>query len=185
MPRRFLPPREKLVASRWLRPVAHRLHDDRLWHLSRESVARGTAIGLFFGFLIPVAQILFAVACAIALRGNVAVSAASTLVTNPFTFAPIYWAAHRVGSWVLTPGRADDPAAEAAAYAAAEVGGKVGETVGRLDAIWQWVVVAGAPLVTGLAIFACVGALAGYLAVLTLWRAAPAEPAGPSAGHER
>jgi len=103
MPNRFIPTREQLLASRWLRPVAHRLHDDHLWHLTRQSVARAVAIGLFFGLLLPIAQFLFAIVSAVALRANVGLSAAFTLVTNPFTFAPIYWGGYAsgAGSWVI------------------------------------------------------------------------------------
>ena len=41
------------------------------------------------------------VAAAVALRANVPVAVASTLVTNPVTFGPIYYAAWRVGSTIL------------------------------------------------------------------------------------
>ena len=64
----WIPDREKLARNRWLRPVAEHLQDDRLWHVERGSVARAVAIGLFFGFLLPVAQFVFAVTCAIWLR---------------------------------------------------------------------------------------------------------------------
>jgi len=43
--KRWLPTRAELLASRWLRPLAHRLDDDRLWHLDRGSVARAVAAG--------------------------------------------------------------------------------------------------------------------------------------------
>ena len=78
--KRWLPTREQLKASRWLRPVAHRLDDESLWHFDRGSVARAVAIGLFFGFLVPVAQFLLAIAAAIALRGNIAIAAAATVL---------------------------------------------------------------------------------------------------------
>ena len=84
--KRWFPSREQLVRSRWLGPLAHRFQDDRLWQADRGSVARGVAIGLFFGLLLPLAQFLFAVAFAILLRGHVAVAAAATFVTNPLTF---------------------------------------------------------------------------------------------------
>jgi hypothetical protein len=125
------------------------------------------AIGLFFGLLLPLAQLLFAVGFAIWLRGHVAVAAAATLITNPFTFAPLYWLAHRIGSALLGhPGK--DAAAEAAmievkteAVAAAE---------GWLAAAWQTVQGAGLPLLLGLATMAVTAALAGFALVWLLWR---------------
>lgn len=99
--RRWLPTREELRAKPWLAPLAHHFENERLWHTDRGSVARAVAIGLFFGFMIPVAQFLFAIALAIALRANVAIAAAATLVTNPFTFPPIYWAAYKVGGALI------------------------------------------------------------------------------------
>ncbi|HMS81257.1 MAG TPA: DUF2062 domain-containing protein, partial [Burkholderiaceae bacterium] len=41
-----------------------------LWQLSRRRVAAGAAIGLFFAFLIPVAQIALAAAPAVLARAN-------------------------------------------------------------------------------------------------------------------
>ncbi|MFJ4290633.1 DUF2062 domain-containing protein [Cupriavidus sp. NPDC089707] len=59
------------------------------------------ALGFFFGLLIPLAQIPRSAAAAVALRANVPAAVASTLVTNPLTFGPIYYAAWRVGSAIL------------------------------------------------------------------------------------
>jgi hypothetical protein len=98
---RWFPSRERLMRSRWLGPLAHHFHDERLWQLERGSIARGVAIGVFFGLLLPLAQFLFAVGFAILLRGHVAAAAAATLVSNPLTFAPLYWLAHRIGSTLL------------------------------------------------------------------------------------
>ena len=73
----------------------------RLWHLSRRGVARGAAVGVLCGLLFPVAQIPIAAALAVPLRAYIPLAAASTLVTNPLTFPPIYYAAYQVGARVL------------------------------------------------------------------------------------
>src|SRR5690606_31116050 len=99
--KRWIPTREKILESRWVAPIRHHLHDDHLWHMDRESVARAVAIGLFFGLLLPTFQFVFAIVSAIILRAHVAVAAASTLVTNPLTFPPIYWFAYRLGRMLL------------------------------------------------------------------------------------
>ena len=72
----------------------------KLWHWSRRGVSMGVALGVFFGLLIPVAQIPFSIAAAVRLRANIPAAAASTLVTNPVTFGPVYYAAYQLGSCV-------------------------------------------------------------------------------------
>ncbi|HSV35558.1 MAG TPA: DUF2062 domain-containing protein [Ramlibacter sp.] len=147
--------------------MARHLEDDRLWHMDRGSVARGVAIGLFFGLLVPVAQFLLAVAFAIWLRGHVAVAAGATLISNPLTFAPLYWLAHRIGSALLghSSATADSAAAQVQAQTQATAA-----TQGWLAATLQAIQGAGVPLLLGLAVLAVVGAIAGFAIVWLLWR---------------
>ena len=165
--KRWFPSREQLVRSRWLGPLAHHFHDERLWQVDRGSIARGVAIGLFFGLLLPLAQFLFAVAFAIWLRGHVAVAAAATFVTNPLTFAPLYWLAHRIGSTLL--GRSARQAVEDAALVEAQAEATAAAQ-GWFSATWEATVNAGAPLMVGLAVLAVAGALLGFVLVWLLWR---------------
>jgi hypothetical protein len=162
----WMPDRERLARSRLLRPLARHLQDDRLWHIERGAVARAVAIGLFFGLLLPVAQFLFAVACAIWLRGHVAIAAASTFVTNPLTFAPLYWLAHRVGGALLGEER-PTAAAEAANVEAAAQATAAGK--GWIAAMWDTFIDAGPQLLVGLAALAVVGAVLGFVLTWVLW----------------
>jgi hypothetical protein len=98
--RRLIPTRKQLESSPWLAWLAPWLGTPKLWHWSRRGVALGVGIGVFFGLLIPLAQIPAAAAAAIVLRANLPVAAASTLVTNPVTFGPIYYGAYRLGVWM-------------------------------------------------------------------------------------
>jgi hypothetical protein len=89
---------------------------------------------------------------------NLPVAVASTLVTNPVTFGPIYYAAYRLGTYLL--GGSPDAATEDGMQAATETILPWGEhflTIGK-------------PLLVGLATLAAGSALAGYLAVSGLWR---------------
>ncbi|HSI60844.1 MAG TPA: DUF2062 domain-containing protein [Ideonella sp.] len=165
--KRWIPSRDAIRRSRWLAPIAHHLEDDRLWHMERGSVARGVAIGLFFGLLVPFAQFLLSIGAAILLRGHVAIAAAATLVSNPFTFAPLYWLAHRIGQAVLGE-HVDEKAAEQVEAAVAHQG--------WLAATWETVQNAGAPVIVGLAVMAVVAAATGFVLVWVLWR--PRPPAG-------
>lgn len=153
------------MQSRWLAPVAHHLHDDRLWHLERGCVARAVAIGLFFGLLLPFAQFLAAAVFAIWLRAHLGVAAGATLVTNPLTFAPLYWLAHRIGQAVLGA-----PADEAAADAVSRQVESAAAHQGWLAAAWETVQGAGAPLVVGLAVMAVAASVTGFVSVWLLWR---------------
>ena len=76
--RALAPSREQLEANPWLRRLAPHLANPKLWCWSRRGVALGVAIGLFIGFLIPVAQILLAAAAAVVLRANVPIAAAAS-----------------------------------------------------------------------------------------------------------
>lgn len=62
--RALAPSREQLETNPWLRRLTPWLADPKLWCWSRRGVAMGVAIGLFIGFLIPIAQILLAAAAA-------------------------------------------------------------------------------------------------------------------------
>ncbi|WP_119155791.1 DUF2062 domain-containing protein [Caldimonas tepidiphila] len=166
MSARWLPPRDKVMQNRWLRPFARHLDQDCLWHFERESVARGVALGLFFGLMLPVAQFLFAVLSAIALRANVPVATAATLVTNPLTFPPIYWLAWHLGCWI-TRAPLDEAAAEAAIGQAPQVSAPA---TGWLESSLAWVQAAGLPLATGLLALAVGASLVGYVTVSLLWR---------------
>ncbi|MDY0055218.1 MAG: DUF2062 domain-containing protein [Methyloversatilis sp.] len=164
--RRWFPTREQILASRVLAPFAHHLRDDSLWHANRHSVAKAVSIGLFFGLMIPFAQFLFAIATALFLRAHIAISAGCTLITNPFTFPPIYWAAYELGSFVLAK-----PASVRESTQIEQSAEKIGElATGWFEGFWIWLSAAGLPLVTGLFIMACSASVIGYFAVHVLWR---------------
>jgi uncharacterized protein len=148
-----------------LRPLHHRLSDHALWALDRHSIARGVALGLFFGILTPVAQILFAAVVAIALRANLPVAAASTLITNPVTFPVIYYVAFRIGSSLINGHghTADIAISEEAAEHALDVGG-------WFPTLVNWASSIGPPLLIGVLILAASVALTGFLLVHAGWR---------------
>jgi hypothetical protein len=149
--RALAPSRAQLEAKPWLRGLAPYLANPKLWHWSRRGVAAGMAIGLFIGLAIPVAQILLAAAAAVVLRANVAVAAAGTLVTNPLTIPPIYYAAYQLGAWSTgAPVPASFSLADPAMF-------------------WENLGAIGMPLFAGLGIAASVAAVAGYLLISQAW----------------
>lgn len=98
--RRNSPTREELLASRFVRPFAHRVAHSHLWRFTRTSVRRGTALGLFIGifFLIPGVQILGVALLALPFRANIPIGAAMTFLSNPVTTPLILAASVWLGS---------------------------------------------------------------------------------------
>ncbi len=170
--RRLMPTRESLAANRWLRWLGPSLLHQRLWHSSRRGIALGVAIGVFFAFITPVAQIPMAAAASVLLRANVPSALAATLINTPLTFGPVYFGAWRVGSWLLGEdgtkppplpgdGTADDPAAHPTDNPA-DKRGFWQRSADRMAAV-------GKPLLLGAAVFAVgFGALA-YALVNGIW----------------
>lgn len=98
---RHIPTRDTVGEYRLLRPFAARLSHPSLWRMTRRSVPRGVAIGLFVAVIIPFMHTVIAALVAIPARANVAMAALFTLVVNPLTIPPLYYAAYRIGSWEL------------------------------------------------------------------------------------
>ncbi len=152
---RFIPSREQIMENRWLRWLHPFLSHPQLWHWSRRGVALGVAIGIFFGLLIPVAQIPFSAATAVFLRANVPTAAASTLVTNPVTFGPVYYAAYKLGSWIYGEDTSTQPGPK--------------PEIEEDSSLWESLSQLGLPLITGLAVMAVVFGLGSYFVISAVW----------------
>jgi hypothetical protein len=164
----WLPSPDSIRNNRWLRWMGPTLHHPRLWHFSRKGIAMGLALGIFFGLLVPVAQMPLSAAAAIILRANLPMAVASTLVTNPVTFGPLYYGAYRVGKAVL----GEPQLTEAQASALLERAMKTQQAEGwndRLDGAMRRLSTVGKPLVVGLAIVATLSGLAVYFIISAIW----------------
>lgn len=156
-----VPSREQIARNRWLAWLGPWLHSPKLWHWSRRGVAMGVALGVFFGLLIPIAQIPLSVAAAIVLRANVPTAVASTLVTNPVTFGPIYYGAYRLGVWVT--GSKERPKNIDLEHPQSAV-------VDEDASFWQRITNLGKPLLVGLALSAVLMGLLTYALISLIWR---------------
>jgi len=155
--RRHVPSRETIHSNRLLRPFAKQLSQPNLWHLNHRSVPRGVAIGLGVGVIIPVMHVVIASLVAIPARANVMLAAAFTLVVNPLTIPPLYYAAYRVGLWELR----HEPAAVDPG-AAAQVSGELGHLL-------FWIHEASGPIALGVLTIAIAAAAVGYVVSLLVW----------------
>jgi uncharacterized protein (DUF2062 family) len=126
--------------------------------MNRRSVPRGVAVGLFVAIIIPFMHTFIAALLAIPTRANVAVAAAITLVVNPLTIPPMYYAAYRIGSWELHhEGPLVDPAA-------AE------RLSGELSRALFWVHHASGPIALGILTIAAAMAVFGHFTASVAWR---------------
>ena len=157
MPRRFFRKfrlkREQLKGQWWIAPVDHLLHDPNLWAIRRRTVVPAFALGLFIAYLPFPGHVLMGIVLGALLRINVPVAALTTLVSNPVTMGPMFYAAFATGSTLL--GLPPQPFSFEMSFA------WLGE---RLASIWQ-------PLLLGCLLLGTLVAVIGYVGLDLLWRA--------------
>ena len=159
--KRWMPSVESVRRNKWVGWIGPAIYHPRLWHLNRKGVATGAAIGIFFGFLVPVLQIPVAAAVAVWLRGNIVIAISTTLITNPFTFAPIYFFANEMGAFVFSVLEPETPnVITGAAYQAGDM------VVSWFDKFMS----VGKNVAIGLILFAIIGAATVYTSILGIWR---------------
>jgi hypothetical protein len=155
---RHIPTRETVHRYRLLRPFAPHLTHASLWRMTRRSVPRGVALGLFVAVIIPVMHTAIAAILAIPARANVAVAAVFTLIVNPLTIPPLYYAAYRIGSWELHHDAAIVNPAEAERFSS------------ELSRLLFWIHQASGPIAVGVLTIAVGSAVVGYVASALAWR---------------
>jgi uncharacterized protein len=154
---RLLPRRDTIHQNRLLRPFARQLAQPNLWHLNHRSIPRGVAIGLGVGIIIPVMHIVVAALAAVPARANVMIAAACTLIVNPLTMPPMYYAALRIGQWEL--------------HQDAMVNQHAAEQVsGELNRMLFWIHEASGPIAIGILTLALGAAAIGYAFSALGWR---------------
>jgi uncharacterized protein (DUF2062 family) len=155
---RHIPTRDTVHRYRLLRPFASHLTHSSLWRMTRRSVPRGVAVGLFVAVIIPVMHTVIAALLAIPARANVAVAAICTLVVNPLTIPPLYYAAYRIGSWELhhESSLVDPAAAE--------------RFSSELSRLLFWIHQASGSIAVGVLTIALGLAVLGYLGAALTWR---------------
>lgn len=156
MPRRFfhkLGRRREALSKRWfLRPFRALLNDPALWSSHRRSVLRALALGVFVGCLpLPFHMAIVAV-IAVFLRVNLVVGVLATWISNPVTITPLFFAAYRLGTWLL--GIPVEPFS---------VELSLEWLVGGLANVWK-------PLLTGSLVIGTIAAATVYLVMDAVWR---------------
>lgn len=150
--KRYMPEQHIFREHRHIRLFGTLLHDHSIWALTRRTVAGAVAIGVFCAFIPFFGQMLLAAALAIYFRVNLPIAVVFTWVSNPFTFAPMFFIAYRLGSFLL-----DMPVAYKRFHLSYEWFSSV------LHEIWL-------PLLTGSIILGFFAAVIGFYGINLLWR---------------
>lgn len=136
--------------------IAHKIFGDYIfskefWIPSRSPVARGVAIGLFFGCL-PIFgfQIICAITIALFLRANVSAAILSTWITNPITFPAILWLQKQFGDWIIA----------SAIWKKSHIG---------INIHWYYFTKYGEPLLVGSTLSGIIISIIGFFLVILLW----------------
>lgn len=144
--------KDKILDSRFIKLLGPRVTGPKLWEWSKHNVALGSAIGVTFGLLIPLAQIPLSVIACIIFRANILAASITTLISNPITFAPLYYGAYQLGSLVLG---LDINEVDVT------VGSSIAGSVSFMDM--------GKPLYVGLGVTAIPVSIGVYISVRLLW----------------
>jgi uncharacterized protein (DUF2062 family) len=162
--RKYLPSHESVKQNRHVARFGTFLHHPNLWHLNRNSVAGGVAIGMFSGLVPGPFQMLAAAILCILVKVNLPVALATTLYTNPFTIGPLYLIAYQIGRVIIGVGGDGAPTAPAPEMDWSHLGA-------WLEAFGEWMLSLGKPLGIGLIALALGLAALGYVLVQLAWRA--------------
>lgn len=143
------------VARQWyMRPFQRLLHEPTLWNTRRRSVVPAVGVGFFCAWIPVPGHSIIAALVALALKVNIPVAVLATLITNPVTMGPLYYAAYRVGAAILelsTRSNVHIPA----------------DSMAEMAAIWQ-------PFLLGCLVLGSATAAIGYFSLNLIWRASVA-----------
>ncbi len=161
-----VPNRERLENNRWVRPFAHHLLRPELWRLTRRSVPRGVALGLFVGVMIPLAHFVVAAFIAILIRANIPAAMLATFIGFPVIYVGLLAAAAKIGGLLLRVDTitASEPLTQA-------IDGSGIHRVLEHGMHWaHWAVGKGPSVILGLFVIATALSLMGYLGSSVFWR---------------
>ena len=149
---KYLPTKESIRTQKSLGPVRDWLLEPELWRFHRRAVSGAVFIGLFCALLPIPFQMVIAGLLAVFARCNVPIAVALVWITNPFTFAPIFFFAYKLGAWLLDM--------------------EVAHIEWEFSLQWFWSTMAtiGVPLLLGSVICGWVSGLTGVVLSRWLWR---------------
>lgn len=99
--KRWLPDHASVKGNPALQFLGDLLHDPNLFHLNRRSVSVAVFVGVFVAFLPIVGQMPLAALLALVLRCNLPIAVLLCWISNPFTYAPLFFSTYELGRWIL------------------------------------------------------------------------------------
>ena len=119
----------------------------QLWHVTRFSVARAFAVGIFSAYLPVPFEMIIAALLAYIVRANLPISVMLIWISNPFTWALLWGPPYLLGAMIL------------------------GETSGPVPALSsEWIQDNYTALFLGCSLVGAAMGIAAYFTVLLLWR---------------
>ena len=150
--KRYMPSPDRIKHSKSLRFMGTVLHDPNLWHITRHSVARAAACGLFVAMLPIPMQMLVSAFIAVLIRANLPISVGLVWLTNPITMPPVFFAQYKIGTLLLGTPERSMPMELSLSWFTSEI-----------QHIWQ-------PMLVGSLLSAVVASAIGYFGTLLYWR---------------
>lgn len=150
--KRYAPDPNSIRSHHSLQWLGSSLESPNIWHMNKQSVARAFFIGLFVAFLPVPMQMVLAALGSLWVHANLPISVALVWITNPLTFAPMFFFAYKVGAAVLQ--------IETNIRESALSGSNITE---QLSLIWQ-------PLLLGSLICGLCSGLIAYIVIGQVWR---------------
>lgn len=95
------PTRQDILAHPRLAGWRQRLAEPRLWHVNRHSIPPAIFVGICSALIPGPFQMLAAAWVALRWRLHLPTALGLTLLSNPLTILPIYWAGYRFGCWLF------------------------------------------------------------------------------------
>lgn len=98
---KYLPTANEIQQYRYLHIFGDNLKQPELWHFTRQSTAKGVAIGIFCAFLPMPFEMIPAIFLAIYLGGNMPFAIAGVWLSNPLTWVPLYTPCYLLGAYII------------------------------------------------------------------------------------
>jgi uncharacterized protein (DUF2062 family) len=149
--KKHMPDPHSVARHRGLKVLAPILQDPNMLHFNRRSIPAGVGAGVFAAFIPLPIQTLVAVVVSIFARGNIAVALGFTFVSNPATYAPLYYFCFMLGNFLL-----GNPEREPISF--------------EMTHLLTNIVTYGKPLMLGCLLMGALCGLLSYFGVSMLWR---------------
>lgn len=98
--KKLIPEKEKILEKKIFSFFNKNIHQKHyLWDFEKKSIAIGIFAGTIGAFIALPVQSLIAILLCLVMRGNILIAIPTTFISNPLTYAPLYWICYKVGNF--------------------------------------------------------------------------------------